>query len=355
LRTGPTLQVIEAWSIRLEEEKVMNPFRKRTSIGQFTDEFAERIHSRSNGTKKSWRTDTNRLRAAVDLLGVKYVEDISLKVVAAALSAKEDEGRSPKTINSYREILHRFCEFALREKGISFRETARENPVARVPKRREHAPEITYLDLTQVDELLSGLSSTPRIRAMAAVLIYAGLRRGELLHLTKRDVDLGRRLIHVRAQTIDGIRWQPKTGRNRSVPVSDRLLAELTRWVGPGGPTWYFPSPEGRFWDPDNFSKTIRRAQEQLSTSWNCLDFRHTFGTQLARRGVSLYKIATLMGNSPAICRKHYAFLLSDELKEEVEFGHSDPVTGGSAGARREDSSGSRRREGDSGQAQATA
>jgi integrase len=189
---------------------------------------------------------------------------------------------------------------------------------------------------------------------MVAVLIYAGLRRGELLHLTRKDVDLGRWQIHVRAQTIDGVRWQPKTGRNRSVPVSGRLLAELTRWVGPGGPTWYFPSPEGRFWDPDNFSKAIRRAQEPLGTSWGCLDFRHTFGTQLARRGVSLYKISTLMGNSPAICRKHYAFLLSEDLKEEVEFGHVEPVVGGRADPSREDSSGARKREGSTAQARAT-
>ena len=332
----------------------MGIFRKHTSIAQLTDEFAERIRSRSNGTMKSWRTDINRLRAAVDLLRVKRVESISPEAVAAALSNKEDEGRSPKTINSYREILHRFCEFALREKGISFRETDRENPVARVPKRRELAPEITYLDLTQIDELLDGLSSTPRMRAMAAVLIYAGLRRGELLHLTKKDVDLGRRLIHVRAQTIDGVRWQPKTGRNRSVPVSDRLLAELTRWAGPGSPSWYFPSPEGKFWDADNFSKAIRRAQEPLDTSWKCLDFRHTFGTQLARRGVSLYKISTLMGNSPAICRRHYAFLLSEDLKEEVEFGHDEPVAEAKTRASREDRSGARRREGSSAQARAT-
>ena len=232
--------------------------------------------------------------------------------------------------------------------------TTGEPTIAEPTEPNKPAPEITFLDMTQIDELLAGLSPTPQMRAMAAALIYAGLRRGELLHLTRKDVDLGHRLIHVRAQTIDGARWQPKTGRNRSVPVSDRLLAELTRWAGPGSPTWYFPSPEGKFWDADNFSKAIRRAQEPLDTSWKCLDFRHTFGTQLARRGVSLYKISTLMGNSPGICRRHYAFLLSEDLKEEVEFGHVEPIIVGEAGARREDSSGSRRREGNSAQTPAT-
>ena len=34
----------------------------------------------------------------------------------------------------------------------------------------------------------------------------------------------------------------------------------------------------------------------------------------------SLYKIATLMGNSPEICRRHYAALVPEAMGEEVEF-----------------------------------
>jgi len=37
-------------------------------------------------------------------------------------------------------------------------------------------------------------------------------------------------------------------------------------------------------------------------------------------KGESLYKIATLMGNSPEICRRHYAALLPEALATSVEF-----------------------------------
>jgi len=50
------------------------------------------------------------------------------------------------------------------------------------------------------------------------------------------------------------------------------------------------------------------------------LDFRHTFGSQLAMKGESLYKISTLMGNSPDICRRHYAALIPETLTDSVEF-----------------------------------
>jgi len=37
-------------------------------------------------------------------------------------------------------------------------------------------------------------------------------------------------------------------------------------------------------------------------------------------KGESLYKISTLMGNSPEICRRHYAALMPDSLTDSVEF-----------------------------------
>jgi hypothetical protein len=36
--------------------------------------------------------------------------------------------------------------------------------------------------------------------------------------------------------------------------------------------------------------------------------------------GESLYKISELMGNSPEICRRHYAALSAESLVDAVEF-----------------------------------
>ena len=53
---------------------------------------------------------------------------------------------------------------------------------------------------------------------------------------------------------------------------------------------------------------------------WTCLDYRHTFGSQRAMKGESPYKIAALMGNSPEICRRHYAPILLELLASTVDF-----------------------------------
>ena len=147
-----------------------------------------------------------------------------------------------------------------------------------------------------------------------------------MLRLTLEDIDLpaGRPgLIHVRAKTVNGESWQPKTKRNRAVPISSDLRQYLDGYKPtPSIGSWYFPSPEGKYWDPDNFSANLRAANREAGLTWGCLHYRHTFGSQLAQKGVSLYKISQLMGNSPDICRRHYAALTPEVMTDEVEFFH---------------------------------
>jgi integrase len=109
-------------------------------------------------------------------------------------------------------------------------------------------------------------------------------------------------MIRVRAKTIDGESWQPKTKINRAVPISTTLRRYLDAYrprIVPGG--WYFPSPEGMRWDPDNFSQDLRALNEKTHLPWACLDYRHAFGSQLAMKGESLYKTSELWG----IRRRH--------------------------------------------------
>jgi len=105
------------------------------------------------------------------------------------------------------------------------------------------------------------------------------------------------------------------------VPISSQLQEILANYSPQRTSQWFFPSPRGRRWDPDNFSERIRKINQTCGLEWSCLDFRHTFGSQLAQKGESLYKIAELMGNSPGICRKHYAALMPEKMHDTVEFG----------------------------------
>ena len=127
-------------------------------------------------------------------------------------------------------------------------------------------------------------------------------------------------MVHIRQKTIEGQYWQPKTGRNRRVPISSSLRRYLEAFELPAKAIWYFTTPQGKHWDPDNFSQSLREINVAAGLPWGCLDFRHTFGSQLAQKGESLYKISELMGNSPEICRRHYAALTPERMRDTVEF-----------------------------------
>ena len=162
---------------------------------------------------------------AGDHIQARFLEDVTPEVINRFLDSRIKRSRwVPKTANGIREILHRLFAFAIKHHSFFPRDRRYPNPAAAVDRRHEPAPEIRFLTLSQIEEQLAAIKDHPVIHAIVATCIYTGLRREEATWLTHEDVDLELRLIRVRAKTIDGKSWQPKTRRNRVVPISEALL-----------------------------------------------------------------------------------------------------------------------------------
>lgn len=259
----------------------------------------------------------------------RHLEELSVETISGYIRERIMEDHiAPKTAKRVREVLHRMFSYAIEHHGYVCPDHRYRNPVEGVRRAQESAPVITWLATEQICEQLRIFQDSPTLQGLVATLIYAGLRREEALGLTVDDVDLERRLIYVRAKLINGEHWQPKTKRNRVVPISSALHETLTAYSPERTEPWFFPSPRGRRWDPDNFSQDLREINRSHGLTWSCLDFRHTFGSHLAQKGESLYKIAELMGNSPEICRRHYAALMPEKMHDVVEFSPGNSPTG---------------------------
>lgn len=337
---------------KLEGELVTGELESKslTPIVQFLEEFAG--HLATARTRKSYKNDISNLRiffgpicealrpgstrnrrfgpgegsAGKDRfkgrhVEVKTLEQLSANVMSNFISTRiTKDGISPKTANRMREVLHVMFNYAIRQH--EFRATDRRfpNPVDAVPRRREEEPVIRFLTLDQIDKQLKVLADDHVLKAMVAVLIYAGLRREEVLWLTPADVDLRTGMIRVCKKTVGEETWWPKTRRNRRVPISTMLRSLLEGYSPARDSIWFFPTRREHRWDPDNFSQTLREINDKHGFPWGCLDFRHSFGSHLAMKGESLFKISELMGNSPEICRRHYAALIPEEMRDSVEF-----------------------------------
>lgn len=332
-----------------------NPLPTKTPLAEIVDKYVK--HVRNMKTEKSDQTDVYYLRSMFgvicpgleitsrktslrvkkrpprkgndrrfkdSVIEASHLEQITTADISGFIAHHvQSRGLKPKTANRYREILSRLFNWAMDEAGVKM--PGDNNPASKVSKYKEHAPVIRFLKLEQIDSQLIALNDKVQLQTMVAMLIYAGLRREELLWLTLDDVDLKsgvHGVIRIQAKTIDGQFWQPKTKRNRAVPISSSLRSYLDRYAPkPSKGRWFFPSPKSHsHYDPDNFSRDLREANKKKGLKWTCLDFRHTFGSMLAMKGESLYKISTLMGNSPEICRRHYAALVPETMTDSVEF-----------------------------------
>lgn len=274
--------------------------------------------SKAHKREHTITSDRGRLDAFFATVPGKRLRELTTADVERQLTREALKGRKPATLLRHREILHAFWRWAERQGYVD------KNVVASIPRPRlpEHDPR--FLSLDQVDELLTKTGPT-RVGPLVATAVLAGLRREELCWLTWDDIDLDAPtpVLRVRAKTVAGESWQTKTKRDRKVPVSKRLLAILRgHRDAPGSrrAAWLFPSPDGCRWDRDNLSRELRALLKRAGLPWSFLDLRHTFGSQLARKGVSLLKISKLMGNSPMIASKHYINLVPEEMAGDVEF-----------------------------------
>jgi integrase len=252
----------------------------RDAFGPVCD--AVRITSRkvSDKTKKRPPKPGQDRRRKAPVIEANSFEQISTSDITAFIGGQvASRGLAPNTANRYREILTRLFNWAVTQKGV--RLPREKNPAAAVERYREHAPEITFLTLPQIDEQLLALSDDLQMRAMVATLIFAGLRREELLWLTQDDIDWmsgNYGLIRIRAKTVGGEFWEPKTKKNRVVPVSSRLRGYLDLWrVKNAREVWLFPNSQGTRYDPDNFSRDLRAANAGTELSW-------TMGHQRTKR-----------------------------------------------------------------------
>jgi len=307
------------------------PSRDRIRLADALEEFC--AYLQTIRTTRSYKNEYSRLRTIFGsicplleftikpkqlpvrtTIKAEYIDEVTTDKIKKFLDMRQTRKHvSATTLLRDRDIMNKFFVWASGRYGYDH------NPVKPIPRPARDAPIIRFLEKKDINKQLNALKNDLQLKSMVAVCIFAGLRREEVVRLTHDDVDLKRRMIYVRAKDIDGEHWQPKTKKNRAVPISKRLN-QILKTYDPGKATcWHFPSNGNRM-HPDTFSHHLTDTNKKAGLDWTCLDFRHTFGSQLAKRGLSLYKISELMGNSPEICRRHYAAIRTEHMHKDVEF-----------------------------------
>jgi integrase len=234
----------------------------------------------------------------------------------------EGAGLAPRTVGHVHRLLHRQLGHAVKWGLITV------NPVAMAEPPRVQPKEITILDAAQVKSVLEALRGQA-LHAVTVVALGTGMRRGELVALRWRDVDLDSGLIRVERsleQTSDGLTFKaPKTRAGRrtvAIPpaVVNALRAQwrvqqeqrLALGLGRSGPDdLVFARADTLPWPPDSLTSAWQYAVRVLKLPKVTLHaLRHTHASQLIAAGLDVVTVSRRLGHSnPTVTLNVYAHL----------------------------------------------
>ncbi len=151
---------------------------------------------------------------------------------------------SVSTVNKDIRTLRSIFNLAIEPRGYLIEG---QNPFAKIKERKTTEKPIRYVDIQEYSALMDAATKL-WWKAFLSIAHDSGLRRNEVLHLTWVDVDLEQQRIEIRAKKAapEILEWDPKSRKNRVVPMSDetaQLLIDL-QVKSPEFHPYIFVSPE---------------------------------------------------------------------------------------------------------------
>lgn len=217
------------------------------------------------------------------------------------LSARTVRGRnrlSASTVNRYLAALSVAITAAFKEW-----EWLDVNPMGKVRKLKESRGRVRTLTKVEIGDLLAACkaSKAPHLYLIALLAVSTGMRLGEILTLTRGQVDLEKQRL---------ILTHTKNGDLRSVPLAGPALSELTLRLATPGASGDLLFPGKRTGGPVDFRSAWDNILKKVGiTNFRFHDLRHCASSLLLESGASLGQLAEVLGHRTLQMVKRYAHL----------------------------------------------
>ncbi|MGH2866140.1 MAG: tyrosine-type recombinase/integrase [Solirubrobacteraceae bacterium] len=288
---------------------------RRTGAGQVTFEQVAWAWHEHGRTVTGWKPSVVRDRRStlrvhlVPAFGERPVRQLTRDEVRtwwrSLHDPKREGGRlSDRNANKLLSELRAILNWARDEHRL------KDDPTEGIRKHRELTSERPDFYSVEEVEALVRHAASDTDALIYRVAAFAGLRRGEIVSLRWRHIDLARGTVHVVDSVSAGDDSRVKDAEGRTVPLAPQLAQALAQWrpddardddlVFPG--MRRIRKRDGEMiekLDGDALSNRYRDARDRAGLRpLRFHDLRHTFGSLAVDGGASLVQVQAWMGHS---------------------------------------------------------
>ena len=226
--------------------------------------------------------------------------------------AKRAKDCAPKTVYTEVVIVRQLIKFAFTRGLVD------KDPLLGLKTKKPKPTPQPCFDDEQIEQILSRACS-PHDTTFV-LLAETGLRIAEAQWLCWADVDFKANVIHVRAK--DG--WKPKTGDERAVPMSPRLVTLLQslprqeRWVLTAMKTKKYPD-EGRQISERRALVALKRVLIKIGIEGKLHSFRHSFISQCLTDGIEEAVVRSWVGHVDPSIMRLYTHITSKVSQDRIK------------------------------------
>ncbi len=288
---------------------------------RLSDFFADSLKRTEGQVRSSTLRETERvMRNFLKCVGDIDVLDVRYEHGERFRRGRTDQGLAPASVA--KEIRHLKRVFQLAED----RGQLDSHPLRRLKQPKSPRRKVRVYSDGELSRLLRAAQQYESTRSsvqwtlLIQVCFCTGMRRGELLNITWRDVDFANQSVDVapKKDRRDAWEWHIKDTDRRTLPLTDELLGLLAHHEAcqPDGYPYLFVPPErydhiqkrrkqgkwtiedGRC-PLDNFDNHWRRIRQLASIeSGTFHDLRRTCLSNWIAQGLSLYEVKELAGHA---------------------------------------------------------
>lgn len=273
----------------------------------------------SANTEDAYLTDLSKLLSYLDDLNIHYKE-ATYEVLQDFLVDLADLGISQRSQSRIVSGIKNFYNFLVIENEIE------EDPteLLSTPKKEEYLP--TVLSIEEVNKIIDSIDVSDAIgqrnRTILEVLYSCGIRVSELVNLPISQVFFEEKYINVIG----------KGNKQRIVPISDKALMEIERWMQMRSEMpmksddsgLLFINRRGGQLTRQMVFIIVKNAAEAVGITKTISPhtFRHSFATHLLEGGANLRAIQEMLGHKSIITTEIYSHIDTQRLREEVILFH---------------------------------